>query len=193
MSPLHPSASHWFSRAAVRGAASARAIPNAANPCARATASRRSSRGGVSRGKASATIAALYGKHRAMPYGCDTFSVCPEEGLSEVEAPSRRTRRSIDVLRDAISTSSMAPQDKRPICRDRHLNDFSVEADGLTKYFGDYKAVDGVSLAVPAGSFYGVLGPNGAGKTTSLRMTLDRKNTRLNYNQQCANSMQTST
>src|SRR3546814_16186999 len=66
----------------------------------------------------------------------------------------------------------MAPQDKRPICRDRHLNDFSVEADGLTKYFGDYKAVDGVSLAVPAGSIYGVLGPNGAGKTTCLRMTL---------------------
>src|SRR3546814_2275332 len=108
-----------------------------------------------------------------MPYGCDTFSVCPEEGLSEVEAPSRRTRRSIDVLRDAISTSSMAPQDKRPICRDRHLNDFSVEADGLTKYFGDYKAVDGVSLVVPAGSIYGVLCPNGPGKTTCLRMTLD--------------------
>src|SRR3546814_14473424 len=53
---------------------------------------------------------------------------------------------------------------------DRHLNDFSVEADGLTKYFGDYMAVDRVSLRVPAGSIYGVLGPNGAGKTTSLRM-----------------------
>src|SRR3546814_13884626 len=84
-----------------------------------------------------------------MPYGCDTFSVCPEEGLSEVEAPSRRTRRSIDVLRDAISTSSMATQDKRPICRDRPLNDFSVEADGLPKYFGDYKAVAVLRLAVP--------------------------------------------
>src|SRR3546814_10215197 len=55
---------------------------------------------------------------------------------------------------------------------DRHLNDFSVEADGLTKYFGDYMAVDRVSLRVPAGSIYGVLGPNGAGKTTSLRMML---------------------
>ena len=52
------------------------------------------------------------------------------------------------------------------------MSDFSVEANGLTKYFGDYKAVDRVSLAVPMGSIYGVLGPNGAGKTTSLRMTL---------------------
>ncbi|KTE06827.1 ABC transporter ATP-binding protein [Sphingopyxis sp. H115] len=52
------------------------------------------------------------------------------------------------------------------------MNDFSVEATGLTKYFGDYKAVDQVSLTVPTGSIYGVLGPNGAGKTTSLRMTL---------------------
>jgi ABC-2 type transport system ATP-binding protein len=52
------------------------------------------------------------------------------------------------------------------------LNEFSVEAIGLTKYFGDFKAVDNVSLAVPTGSIYGVLGPNGAGKTTSLRMTL---------------------
>ncbi len=52
------------------------------------------------------------------------------------------------------------------------MNEFSVEAIGLTKYFGDFKAVDNVSLAVPTGSIYGVLGPNGAGKTTSLRMTL---------------------
>lgn len=52
------------------------------------------------------------------------------------------------------------------------MSGFSVEANGLTKYFGDYRAVDHVSLAVPTGSIYGVLGPNGAGKTTSLRMTL---------------------
>ncbi|MGW0042708.1 ATP-binding cassette domain-containing protein [Rhodococcus sp. NPDC003348] len=46
----------------------------------------------------------------------------------------------------------------------------AIEADGLVKRFGDFTAVDGVSLTVPTGSVYGVLGPNGAGKTTTIRM-----------------------
>lgn len=41
---------------------------------------------------------------------------------------------------------------------------------GLAKRFGEKIAVDGVSLEVPAGSFYGMVGPNGAGKTTTLSM-----------------------
>ncbi|MGB4138096.1 MAG: ATP-binding cassette domain-containing protein [Microbacterium sp.] len=41
---------------------------------------------------------------------------------------------------------------------------------GLVKRFGDFPAVNGVDLTVPAGSFYGVVGPNGAGKTTTLSM-----------------------
>ncbi len=49
-------------------------------------------------------------------------------------------------------------------------SDLAVEANGLVKMFGDNRAVDGVSLKVPAGSIYGVLGPNGAGKTTTIRM-----------------------
>jgi ABC-2 type transport system ATP-binding protein len=48
----------------------------------------------------------------------------------------------------------------------------AVEAVDLVKDFGDTRAVDGVSLAVPAGTIYGLLGPNGAGKTTTLRMLL---------------------
>ncbi|WP_018392452.1 daunorubicin resistance protein DrrA family ABC transporter ATP-binding protein [Bacillus sp. 37MA] len=48
--------------------------------------------------------------------------------------------------------------------------DLAVEACGLVKKFGDYRAVDGVDLNVRAGSIYGVLGPNGAGKTTTIRM-----------------------
>jgi ABC-2 type transport system ATP-binding protein len=50
--------------------------------------------------------------------------------------------------------------------------DLAVEAIDLVKDFNETRAVDGVSLAVPAGSIYGILGPNGAGKTTLLRMLL---------------------
>jgi ABC-2 type transport system ATP-binding protein len=46
----------------------------------------------------------------------------------------------------------------------------AVETEGLTKHFGETRAVDGIDLAVRRGTVYGVLGPNGAGKTTMLRM-----------------------
>ncbi len=45
-----------------------------------------------------------------------------------------------------------------------------IEADGLTRYYGDLAAVDNVSLSVEAGSLFGLLGPNGSGKTTMIRM-----------------------
>ncbi len=45
----------------------------------------------------------------------------------------------------------------------------AIETTGLTRTFGDLRAVDGVDLAVPAGSFYGFLGPNGAGKSTTIK------------------------
>ena len=50
--------------------------------------------------------------------------------------------------------------------------DLAVEAKDLVKDFAEKRAVDGVSLEVPAGSIFGLLGPNGAGKTTTLRMLL---------------------
>lgn len=46
----------------------------------------------------------------------------------------------------------------------------AIETVGLVKTFGETRAVDGVDLAVPAGTVYGVLGPNGAGKTTTVKM-----------------------
>ena len=47
---------------------------------------------------------------------------------------------------------------------------FILEADGLTKRYGQLTAVDGVSFKVRKGEFFGFLGPNGAGKTTTVRM-----------------------
>lgn len=52
------------------------------------------------------------------------------------------------------------------------MNDPVVATHALTKRFGRVTAVDGVDLAVPAGSRFGLLGPNGSGKTTLVRMLL---------------------
>jgi ABC-2 type transport system ATP-binding protein len=54
----------------------------------------------------------------------------------------------------------------------------AIEASGLVKTFGATRALDGIDLAVPAGTVYGLLGPNGAGKTTAVRVlaTLLRPN-----------------
>jgi ABC-2 type transport system ATP-binding protein len=46
----------------------------------------------------------------------------------------------------------------------------AVEVVGLERAFGEFRAVDGIDLAVAPGEVYGFLGPNGAGKTTTVRM-----------------------
>ncbi len=52
-----------------------------------------------------------------------------------------------------------------------HTNDTSlIHAHGLTKRFGTFTAVDGISFDVHAGQAFGFLGPNGAGKTSTMRM-----------------------
>ena len=48
--------------------------------------------------------------------------------------------------------------------------DYAIETDGLTRRFGDFVAVDHVTLRIPKGQLYGFLGLNGAGKTTTIRM-----------------------
>jgi len=47
--------------------------------------------------------------------------------------------------------------------------ELAVSTRGLTREFGAFRAVDGIDLAVPSGSFYGFLGPNGAGKSTTIK------------------------
>ncbi|MGC8787508.1 MAG: ATP-binding cassette domain-containing protein [Anaerolineae bacterium] len=48
----------------------------------------------------------------------------------------------------------------------------AIVVENLTKRFGTFTAVDGVSFTVPRGEIFGFLGPNGAGKTTTIRVLL---------------------
>jgi ABC-2 type transport system ATP-binding protein len=44
----------------------------------------------------------------------------------------------------------------------------AIAVDGLTKDYGDVRAVDGLSVSIPAAQVFGLLGPNGSGKTTTI-------------------------
>jgi ABC-2 type transport system ATP-binding protein len=65
-------------------------------------------------------------------------------------------------MRTDRAATACAPQE------DRMTN--AIETAGLTKSFGDTKALAGVDLAIRKGTVYGLLGPNGAGKTTTIRI-----------------------
>ncbi len=50
------------------------------------------------------------------------------------------------------------------------MTEYAIELENLTKKFGDFTAVDDLSLTVKEGEIFGFLGPNGAGKSTTIRM-----------------------
>lgn len=50
------------------------------------------------------------------------------------------------------------------------MSDLAIQTDGLTKVFGNFTAVDNISINVKKGEIFGFLGANGAGKTTAMKM-----------------------
>ncbi|WP_429065745.1 ABC transporter ATP-binding protein [Aeromonas bestiarum] len=50
------------------------------------------------------------------------------------------------------------------------MSELAIRAQGVSRRFGDFLAVDGLDLCVPRGQIHGFLGPNGCGKSTTLRM-----------------------
>ncbi len=62
------------------------------------------------------------------------------------------------------------PQESTPSGRTDHSGPPAIEARDLTRRFGDFTAVDRVSLTIRKGEIFGFLGSNGSGKTTTMRM-----------------------
>ncbi|HEU0203530.1 MAG TPA: ATP-binding cassette domain-containing protein [Burkholderiaceae bacterium] len=67
------------------------------------------------------------------------------------------------------ATAGTAPAGRRPD-RSSDGGGNAIEAHGLTRDFGAFRAVDGVSFSVRHGEIFGLLGSNGAGKTTAIKM-----------------------
>src|SRR4051812_20416199 len=88
---------------------------------------------------------------------CSPAVTEPPRGLSEHPSCVRRTQLS-NVVAYIVPRGEIVSDE--PI----------VVAEALRKRFGDTQALDGLDLAVPAGTVCGVLGPNGAGKTTAVRI-----------------------
>src|SRR5262245_3023955 len=84
-----------------------------------------------------------------------------------VPVPPRFEDAFIDTLGGGPGGDSVLAQRVRQVPGD---HDTVVEADELTKRFGDFAAADHVSFEVKHGEIFGLLGPNGAGKSTTFRM-----------------------
>ena len=65
----------------------------------------------------------------------------------------------------------MSPPDTKALSRPDTVTN-AIELTDIVKRYGDFTAVDRLSLSVPAGRIVGFLGPNGAGKTTTIRMIM---------------------
>ncbi|WP_319031670.1 ABC transporter ATP-binding protein [Microbacterium algeriense] len=88
------------------------------------------------------------------------------EPPSEVETAPEVELEVVEVIEAVVDSDDAASGTIRP--DDGASAGEAIRIRGLVKHFGDNRAVDGIDLTVPAGSFYGVVGPNGAGKTTTL-------------------------
>jgi ABC-2 type transport system ATP-binding protein len=73
----------------------------------------------------------------------------------------------VDILGGGPGGDSALAAVMAPVTEDIHI---TVEADGLTKKFGEFTAAKDVSFAINRGQIFGLLGPNGAGKSTIFKM-----------------------
>src|SRR6056297_964981 len=95
--------------------------------------------------------------------------------LGSGSADALRQETGTDTLEDAFT--ALVPEDERSAKVDLDIprreqadGEIAIEAEGLTRRFGDFTAVDDVSFGIERGEIFGFLGSNGSGKTTTMKM-----------------------
>lgn len=98
--------------------------------------------------------------------GLPTFSMRDENYEIKPQEP-RFEDAFIDILGGGPGGFSELADKRRPV---EDAVDIPVDAESLTKKFGDFVAVEGISFQIKRGEIFGLLGPNGAGKSTTFKM-----------------------
>lgn len=101
----------------------------------------------------------------ATPFTAREVGAGPDASLREVKP--RFEDAFIDILGGAHGGESVLAQALRPREMDERI---VIDAEDLTKRFGDFVATDEVTFQVKRGEVFGLLGPNGAGKSTTFKM-----------------------
>jgi ATP-binding cassette ChvD family protein len=89
-------------------------------------------------------------------------------------ARQAKSKARLAAYEDLVQKSNKGPADPHEISipPGPRLGDVVIEADGLTKGYGDRLLIDELGFRLPRSGIVGVIGPNGAGKTTLFRMIL---------------------
>ena len=99
------------------------------------------------------------------PFAASDVGAGPRASLKEVKP--RFEDAFIDILGGAHGGESVLAEALRPREMDHRI---VIDADELTRKFGDFVATDAVTFQVKRGEVFGLLGPNGAGKSTTFKM-----------------------
>jgi ribosome-dependent ATPase len=89
----------------------------------------------------------------------------PDELKTQARAATLDEAYQILLSGDGELTTHMSRAPRAPL-----TSEIVIEANGLTRRFGDFTAVDGVNFQIRRGEIYGFIGPNGCGKTTTMKM-----------------------